>query len=232
MHSNSKARILVVEDETDLREAMVEFFNMDGYAADGVRGLRAAEHWMLTHGFDVLLLDLGLPDGDGLHWLQSRTDLLDKIVLISTARSTGSDRVAGVRAGAHAYLVKPVALEEMSALVANLLRKAGKAQSPVWHLNATAWTLTAPTGQVVKLTHIEMSLLSCLAGVPGTAVQRDRLVECLGQSPDLYDPRRMEIIFRRLRSKVKTATAAERPVETVRSVGYAFAGYIAMDGKP
>lgn len=65
-------RILVIEDEVDLLDATVTYLNMEGMVADGVRSLTAASQWIRTHAFDIVVLDLGLPDGDGLQWLQQQ----------------------------------------------------------------------------------------------------------------------------------------------------------------
>ena len=221
--SNHPPRVLVVEDEAQLQEALVTYLNIEGMVADGVGSLGAAQQWMLTHAFDVLVLDLGLPDGDGLQWLQHRPELRDKGVIITTARGESAHRISGARAGADAYLVKPVALEELASLIANLARRLRKEAPPLWRLHATRWLLESPEGAGVKLTHSEMVVLGMLARAPGQAVSRDALIVALGHSPDSYDPRRMEILVRRLRTKAAAALGQPLPLETVHGQGYAFA---------
>ena len=122
-HLSSATRVLVVEDERDLLDAMVTFLNLDGLSAHGVGNLRAAEQWLQNNPHDILVLDLGLPDGDGLAWLNAHPELVHKGVIITTARGESDARIVGVRAGADAYLVKPVQLEELSGLVSNLMRR-------------------------------------------------------------------------------------------------------------
>jgi len=221
----SGPRILVIEDEAQLRDAMVRYLNMDGFTADGVGSLAAAEAWMTTHEFDILVLDLGLPDGDGREWLAARPALLEKGVLVASARGDDAERLAGVRAGADAYLVKPVQLEELASLAANLARRmrvATSAPGP-WVLHPVRWTLESPQGVSVRLTPSETRLLGVLASEPGATVPRNALVLALGEDPVVYDPRRMEILVRRLRNKVREATGEALPLETVHAVGYAFA---------
>ena len=218
----SQGRVLVIEDEPQLLEATVTYLNMEGFVADGVAGLHAATQWMRTHPFDLLILDLGLGDGDGLAWLHQNSALQDKGVIITTARGESAQRIEGVKAGADVYLVKPVQLEELASLVTNLLRRMRGSASPNWTLNRTDWTLRSGSGLAVRMTHSESVLLQRLAHQPGAVVSRQDLATSLGHDPEAYDFRRMEILVRRLRQKVKTSLGIELPLETVRKIGYAF----------
>lgn len=215
-------RVLVIEDEPQLLEATVTYLNMEGFVADGVAGLNAASQWMRTHQFDILILDLGLGDGDGLDWLQRNNTLQGKGVIITTARGDATQRIEGVKAGADVYLVKPVQLEELASLVSNLLRRMRGSSSPSWSINLTDWTLRSASGLAVRLTHSESVLLQKMADKPGAVVARQDLAISLGHDPEAYDFRRMEILVRRLRQKVKLELGTELPLETVRKIGYAF----------
>lgn len=218
----SQGRVLVIEDEPQLLDATVTYLNMEGFVADGVAGLHAATQWMRTHPFDLLILDLGLGDGDGLTWLHQNSALQDKGVIITTARGESAQRIEGIKAGADVYLVKPVQLEELASLVTNLLRRMRGSASPNWTLDRTDWTLRSGSGLAVRLTHSESVLLQRLAHKPGAVVSRQDLATSLGHDPEAYDFRRMEILVRRLRQKVKTSLGIELPLETVRKIGYAF----------
>jgi two-component system OmpR family response regulator len=222
------ANVLVIEDEPDLLAAMVRFLQLEGYVAFAAASLRAAEQWMTQHDMDIIVLDLGLPDGDGLTWLGSRPGLRDKGVIMTTARGEGSSRVSGVRAGADAYLVKPVQLEELTALIRNLLHRLRRTDLASWTLDTMSWTLFSPEGQAIKLTHSEQVVLIEVARVPGASVSRDVLVTALGHSPDVYDPRRMEVMVRRLRNKAKETLGYDLPLETAHRIGYAFTAPITM----
>ncbi len=218
----SVARVLIVEDEPALLEALVSFLHLEGIAAHGVSTLHDAQTWIVTHDFDVLLLDLGLPDGDGLTWLQQRQDLLDKGLIITTARSDALSRISGIRAGADVYLVKPVLLEEVASLIHNLIRRLRGSATPTWLLDETRWRLLAPDGRPLKLTHSEHMLLRRLAQSSGQAVSREELVISLGHKPEHYDFRRLEILVRRLRNKAKEQWDFAFPLETAHRHGYAF----------
>lgn len=222
-YPSSKAlRVLVLEDEPDLQEAIVTYLNMEGFVADSVSSLAAANQWMGTHAFDVLILDLGLPDGSGLQWLRQHPELANKGVIIASAQGLAADRIAGAKAGADVYLVKPIALEELASVVGNLGRRLLTREPRSWTLDKVRWTLESPEGQQLKITKSEMALLAQLASRPGEVVLRNDLVLGLGEDPLEYDPRRMEILVRRLRGKAQTQFGSTLPLETAHKQGYAF----------
>jgi DNA-binding response OmpR family regulator len=223
-------RVLVVEDEAEILESMVTFMNLEGIQAAGVPTLSAAKGWIATHPVDILVLDLGLPDGDGLQWIEEhRAGLSGKGIIICSARGQTEDRIEGARQGADLYLVKPVDLEELCLLIKNLMSRLGEAKtsSPQeWVLNKLSWTLQAPNGSQVELTRSEMMLLTELVSADGQAVSRDQIVRQLGHQPETYDWRRMEIMARRLRNKVSDTMGCELPLKTVHRFGYAFVDHL------
>lgn len=222
------ARVLVIEDEPDLQEALVSYLNMEGMQAHGVENLNAAQHWMSLNEFDILLLDLGLPDGDGVNWLLQRRDLREKGVIIVTARSDATSRIGGIRAGADVYLVKPVLPEEIVSLVNNLMRRLRGQAPSTWVLETTTWRLLAPDGRPMKLTHSEHAIMQKLAQSCGKAISREVLATCLGHNPEHYDMRRLEILIRRLRNKTKEMLNMDLPLETAHRLGYAFTANMQM----
>lgn len=217
--------VLVVEDEPTLQEAMVTYLNLSGFIADGVGSLAGAESWMQTHRFDILVLDLGLDDGNGLSLL-GQFNLQDKGLIITTARSEPSDRLIGLQAGADVYLVKPVLLEELAANIHNLSRRLNITPTKSWVLDTSSWLLESPDNIAVKLTKLEMAFLTCLVNSPSEVVLKDSLIVGLGQDLSEYDPRRMEILVRRLRTKIKNNLHYDPPIETVHGQGYVFTGVI------
>ena len=223
------AHVLVVEDEPDLLEALVSYLNMEGMSAHGVSTLTSAQDWMTTHPFDILLLDLGLPDGDGLSWLKNRVDLREKGVIITTARSDVLSRVDGVRSGADVYLVKPVLPEEIVSLIHNLMRRLKGQASSTWCLDEKGWRLLGPDGRSLKLTHSEHVVLQRLAQSAGQAVSKEELAISLGHNPAHYDFRRLEILVRRLRNKAKHTLGVAVPLETAPRLGYAFTANLQLN---
>lgn len=215
--------ILIVEDEPELREAMMSYLIMEGFTVDGAGTLSAARAQLAQALPDILILDLGLPDGDSLNLLD-QPRLAEKGLIITTARSRVEDRLMGVKRGADAYLVKPIELEELALVIHNLYRRLqGKPQSSEqsWVLNTLNWTLKAPNGKFVQLTRSEVLVLSELASTVGHALDRETLIGCLGQKPENYDWRRMEILIRRLRNKCESLLDCSLPLRTVHGFGYA-----------
>lgn len=223
------ASVLIVEDEADLRDTMVDYLELEGFVVAGVGTLATAQAWLQQHTCEVLVLDLGLPDGDGLQWLRRQGEVPQRGVIITTARGTVDDRVLGVQTGADIYLVKPVQLAELAALLRRLLSRLPAAAAvpavagaQTWRLNPTRWMLQSPPGPSVRLTHSEQVLLLQLATAPGTGVSRQAIAQALGHNPAVYDPRRLEIMVHRLRAKVKEQLGCTLPLDTVHRYGYAF----------
>lgn len=224
-------RVLVIEDEPDLCEAMVSYLSLEGFLANGVGNTSAADAWLKTHAVDIIVLDVGLPGQDGVAWLSQSGAVKDKGIVMATARGELPDRLRGLNAGADAYLVKPIELEELRAVVHNVAHRLHRGMEPSpqgWQLHATNWLLTSPAGATVKLTQSETVLLNALATRPGQTVPKEQLIQALGHESDSYDPRRMEILVRRLRNKTELKTATALPLETVHGVGYAFASDITL----
>lgn len=214
--------VLVIEDESELLDATVTYLQMEGFKVQGVGTLAAASACLATLQPDLIVLDLGLPDGDGLHWIEAHPECKRKGIVITSARSDERQRIQGIRQGADVYLVKPVALEELASLLSRLWERIHAKTEPSWVLQPTAWLLHSPAGQALKLTHSELTILQVLAEEPGRAVARQRLVQALGQDPNTYDYRRMEVLVRRLRTKVRDQLGLDLPLETAHRLGYAF----------
>ena len=228
---SKRMRILIVEDEPDLCEAMASFLTLDGHSAHGVGSTAAGALWLRENAVDIVILDVGLPDGDGIAWLEDNPAMRGKGLIVTTARGELDDRLRGHAIGADAYLVKPVEFAELRLVVrnaANRLYPVQPTNSADWRLNTVTWTLAARNGKTVRLSRSEAALLNALAASPGETVGRDSLIRALGQSPTIYDPRRMEILVRRLRNKVKTEIGDDLPLTTVHGLGYAFTAAIAM----
>ena len=221
--------ILVIEDESDLRDAVVGFLAQMGNETAGVDSVEAAERWLERNDASVLVLDLSLPGESGLEWLQRRVDLKEKGIMMVTAAGSDAERIAGRAAGADGYFVKPVNLVELGMSVKNLLERLRVADR--WMLDSLTWELTAPNGKAAKLTASELTLMECLAEKPGGIVERATIIERLGEDPDAYDIRRMEVMIRRLRTKISETLSMDPPISTVRATGYAFTAKLDWAGE-
>lgn len=218
----SGLRVLVIEDEADLLDAVQSYLRIDGYTTDTAGSLHEADEWLRLHHADILVLDLGLPDGDALDWLLQRGPSPVTGVIVTTARGEEADRIRGTQAGADAYLVKPVSLPELSCLIGNLSRRLSRAPVKAWALDEMDWSLQSPDGISIPLTNNERSVLRRLAQSPGQPVSRDDIALALGVQPHAYDPRRLEVLIRRLRTKADACLGYALPLQTAHRVGYAF----------
>lgn len=236
-----RASVLVIEDEPDLREAIVAYLSLEAIDATGVGTLAEADAWRTDHDFDIVVLDLGLPDGDGVRWLEAAPPLGLRGVIMLTARGAPAQRVTGLRAGADAYLVKPVALEELALTIRKLFARihslalgpaiAGPdvrastlpdTRPPAWQLNTRTWALTAPNGKTMLLKHSERLLLEALMSPAGEVLTKERVVESQGARPEAFDYRRVETLLRRLRIRCRDTLESELPVQTIYGRGLAF----------
>lgn len=220
-----KPRVVVVEDEPDLNATMVSFLNLSGFVADGVRSAAELEAWLRTHDCDLAVLDLGLPDRSGLSLVEALRDGGRCGVVMVTARGQLDDKLKAYATGADHYLIKPVDLRELVAVLSTLRERLPPKALP-WDLHALTWQITAPSGRSARLTKSELAVLTSLAASPGNSVPRAAIAEALGFHMADYDPRRMEIMIRRLRKKIAEETGLPAPIETVHGQGYAFTAAI------
>ncbi|MGM8228521.1 response regulator transcription factor [Cellvibrio sp. ARAG 10.3] len=224
-------RILVVEDNPDLRIEIVDYLNFCRYKAGAADSIQHMQHALRYEHWNILLLDLTLPDGDGLSAakaLRSTYGLKLGIIMV-TARGHVEDRIEGISAGADAYLVKPINLKELKVTIDHLhSRLTGlleETQPPTqWRLDQQSLELICPNTHRISLTVTESSLLKALMEQPGQAISRDQLCHYLPPGSRHDDTRRLDSILSRLRSKTKKEAGVNLPIHTLRNKGYTFAG--------
>jgi two-component system OmpR family response regulator len=216
-------RVLIVEDEVDYRESLRDLLNLEGFMSDAVGSLASCEYWLKTHRCDVIIIDRMLPDGDGLSVLRSGM-LEDQVVkIVLSARGQVGDRVKGLDADADYYLVKPVNYDELRALLHRQQRKLSMSTyHQDWCLDRVCSVVHSPNGHIISLTRRETSVLGVCVSTEGTAVLRATFITALNESPDVYDPRRLEVLLRRLREKIERQSGLEFPLVSVYGVGYSF----------
>jgi two-component system, OmpR family, response regulator PhoP len=220
-------RILVVEDEPALRDALKQELSASGHAvdvaADGKEGLFAA----LEYPIDVAVVDLGLPALSGLELIQKvRAAGRTFGVLILTARDRWQDKVEGLSAGADDYLAKPFHLPELQARLAVLLRRSAGWASAVLECGPVSLDTRAQSvsvgGSAVELTSFEYRLLEHLMLHAGEVVSKSDLTERLYAQDFERDSNVIEVLVARLRRKLDPQEQLQ-PIETLRGRGYRFA---------
>ena len=213
-------RVLLVEDDRILGGAIRDHVAADGHAVDWVQCLGDARAHLDATPYDLVLLDLMLPDGGGLDMLEKRRGQGDATpVIILTARDQISDRIAGLNAGADDYLVKPFDLGELSARVAAVARRYAGNPNPLAAIGDLEIDLAARLitrdGRIVDLTAREWSILESLLRRPGAILSRAQLEDGLYAFGAEVDSNTIEVHVSHMRKKLGHET-----IQTVRGVGY------------
>ena len=217
-------RILVVEDEADLRAQLKRQLEAKGYsvdlAADGENGLFLGREYPM----DLAIIDLGLPGMSGIELIRNLRDLQRPFpILILTARDAWQDKVEGLESGADDYLTKPFRIEELMARVNALLRRAAGHSSPVLRfagleINTTEQTVYGARGEI-QLTGHEYRILEYLMVHAGKVVSKTELTEHVYDQDFDRDSNVVEVLIGRIRKKIAPQGRAQ-PIETLRGRGY------------
>jgi two-component system OmpR family response regulator len=213
-------RLLLVEDDTMIGQAVLDVLRSEHYAADWVRDGAAADAALVAERYDLVLLDLGLPKADGLQVLRSLRARRDAVpVLVATARDAIGDRVAGLDAGADDYIVKPYDTDELLARVRALLRRsAGRGEPVISHRGLKLNPATREArlhGEPVNLSPREWALLEPMLQRPGVVVSRAPLAQKHYSWKDDISSNAVEVYVHGLRKKLGADF-----IRTVRGLGY------------
>ena len=217
-------RLLLVEDDAALAAALIADLHRRGFASDAATNREDATHFLGTSQYGAMILDLGLPDGDGLDLVrQLRTQANPLPVLVLTARGDLESRILGLEAGADDYLAKPFAPDELVARLRAILRRSGSYQGReilcgnlTFDTDNTQLTIA---GQPVALSQREAALLGLLLRRTGLVVTKRLAEDQLFGAQDLLGSNAIEVYVHRLRQKLEAA-ASSVEIVTIRGVGY------------
>jgi len=223
---SSGLRILLVEDDVDLADAVCSYLRAKAFVVDVVGRLDEARSALLTAQYSAVLLDLHLEDGDGLSLMPAVRAMREQpAVIVLTARDQVSDRIRGLDAGADDYLTKPYDPEELLARLRAVQRRAGGGESVV-QLGSLqidlANDLVRRDGVPVVLTQKEWALLRVMAMRPERIHTRDALQDALYGFDDEADSNTLEVFVSRLRRKL-----GREHIQTLRGLGYRLAFFAA-----
>jgi two-component system catabolic regulation response regulator CreB len=220
------AAVLVVEDEPGVADAVAWALRRDGLAVTVCATLAAAR--AAGTGFDLAVLDLGLPDGSGLDLLRAwrgGAPCSPLPVIVLSARDGEVDRVVGLELGADDYLVKPFSPRELVARVRAVLRRAHPAPAPVpaeGLVIDTDGRRASWRGRALDLTRYEFRLLACLAERPGRVFSRAELLDLVWEDPGARFDRTVDTHIKTLRAKLRAIDPGRDPLATLRGEGYAW----------
>jgi len=219
-------RILLVEDDRALHAALLALLVQSGYAVDGVHDGASAEALLRAESFDLVILDLNLPQMDGLDVLRAMRARQRKAgggaaVMILTARGSSADRVRGLDLGADDYLAKPFDVREFEARVRSLLRRQAGLRASTVSLGVLALDLTtrqfSAQGSALDIPPRERALLELLVMRAGKVVAKEAIVQSLTSLDDILSDNAIEQYISRLRRRI---APFELELRTIRGIGY------------
>lgn len=223
--NSNRIEICVVEDDDDLREELVIALQGEGFGVRGFPGSRELYADLLIAPCNIVILDIGLPGEDGFSIAQRVHALGGMGIIILSSRDSLADRVRALSGGADCYLVKPVVMQELLAIIEGLKRRLPHCPHPAkrteqsWALSSDGWTLFDPRGRGLPLTEQERAFVGCLWKSVGKPVSRDDLAAAVDDNPYEYDFHRFDALVSRLRQKAQSLDMT-LPLRTVRGKGY------------
>jgi two-component system response regulator MprA len=217
------ARVLIVEDDPALRDVLVRTLRAEGFAAGGVARASELLERVLEQEPDALVIDIGLPDGDGRDLCQAlRARGIDTPVVFLTARDALTDRLSGFSAGGDDYVTKPFEIEEVLARLHAVLRRRDPRPepTPIGGLELDPAQLLVRSGRVSRsLTPTEFRLLGALAGRGGRVISRPELIRTAWPHGAIVQDNTLDVYIARLRRKLAELPAAPE-IKTVHGLGY------------
>lgn len=215
-------RVLLVEDDERLSRGMAASLEAAGFAVDCLANGEDALQLADREPYSAIVLDLGLPDIDGLDVLGAlRARGVATPILILTARDMIDDRVTGLDRGADDYMAKPFSPRELESRLRALVRRSQGTADPVLRIGALSFDRSSRTvsleGRIIDLRRRELAVLETLMGRPGKVIPKERLAAEVFNFDDAVTPNALEVYVGRLRRKLQPSGPA---IRTVRGLGY------------
>lgn len=230
--------LLIVEDDELVQSLLAAYMQNEGFKVSLATSGKEMLACIDSEAIDLVLLDLGLPDEDGLvlaRQVRARSSLP---IIVVTSRKDQKDRLAALEIGADDYLTKPFDPEELVLRVRNLLSRAGGTTEEAlrlktevfkfqgWTLDTGGHNLTGPDGEKVSLTRAEFNLLAALARAPNRVLSRDYLLDAISQDADAPTDRLIDVLISRVRKKIEPDPKKPEIITTVVGCGYKFSAQI------
>ena len=225
-------RVLVIEDDEDLRDTLCRYLSGIGMEVHGLESAESLDEHLAQFPADLLICDVNLPGENGFSIVARLRQVSRAGIVMLTARGLEDDRMLGLSLGADHYLVKPVNLRELEFVIRNLHRRLSEmpmlepepAAQGAWKFDSMVWSLTAPNGATALLTMAEFRMLQCLVVHPGEVATRAQLLAAMDRpNLEIYS-RNLDVTVSRLRKKVEDACGQKLPVTSARGMGYVFNG--------
>ncbi len=226
------AHLLIVDDDERIRGLLQKFLIRNGFLVSTARDAAHADRILGGLDFDLVVLDVMMPGEDGVSFCRRLREERDLPILLLTAKSETSDRIAGLEAGADDYLAKPFEPKELLLRINSILRRVppsepADAAPKVLMLGTLRYDVEKgglwDGDQPVRLTATEAQLMRIFSGCPGEPLSRSQLVEDLGRDGGQAQERAVDVQITRLRRKLEVDPKQPRYLQTVRGAGYMLA---------
>ncbi|WP_085584621.1 response regulator [Thalassospira mesophila] len=237
-------RILIVDDDPDITNLLEIYLNDEGYDVDVAASEREMQAHLLRRSFDLILLDILLPDGDGFDITRRLRETSDTAIILISRKNTDIDQIVGLELGADDYVVKPLEPRSLLARIKSVLRRY-KAVGPGeleqiqpkeadreicetivdiadWQLDTSTYRLTRKDGKQHVLSANEATLLAYLVRHDGQVLTRNDLMQVIAGREWEYMDRSIDIMIVRLRKKIEANPSQPKLIQTVRGVGYIY----------
>ncbi len=225
--------VLIVEDEEFVLALLGAYLRDSGFKISLAANGRDLLALIDKEKIDLILLDLGLPDEDGLVLTRQIRARSSVPIIVLTARTVQDDRLAALELGADDYLTKPCEPREIALRIQNLLDRAGggakQREKPAdiirfdkWALDVAGHTVIGPDGLNAPLTPAEFNLMACFVRAPNRVLTRDHLLDAVSRYDDSPTDRMIDVLVSRLRKKIETDPRKPSFIVTIRGCGYKF----------
>lgn len=229
--TQSQAFIMVLEDEAEIRKLLVDALEEAGYLVQAFSRASSFEHALRSQSPDLCLVDLSLPDKDGLSVVGQIRQQSQSAVMILSGRAQTSDKIAGLDLGADDYLTKPFEVAELIARIRALLRRGrsrpthqDSADFLGWHADFEQLILRAPDGTRKDLSYTEARVLKLFVSKPNRLITREQMMDALENEPADNFERAMDVRVSRLRAKLDEDPQNPKIIKTIYGAGYIFIG--------
>lgn len=233
-----RSSILIVDDDDTLRVLLTYILEKDGHSVSGAASGAAMHAQFRAKAFDLILLDLGLPDENGIVLLRKIRAMSGPPVIILTGSRDQETVLAALELGAEDYITKPFDPREVLLRVKTALRRVARGASPAgqmvpqlirfdgWTMDLGARCLRDVNNELVPLTPGEFDLLRALASRPGWVLSRDQLLDTIAKEDDSPSRRMIDVFVSQLRAKIETDRRKPRLIRSIRGYGYMFSGNV------
>ncbi len=223
-------RVMVIEDDVATSKLIAAYLETAGFIADTALNAQEARLLFAEHLFDIILLDLSLPDMDGFVLAGILRKLEDTPIIVVTRENDESVRISCLEFGVDDFLIKPFSPRELAARIHNVLRRSqldATSEDPSsirfsggWNIDPYRRVLSSDRGEIVELTKAEFDLVLALVRAKGRVLSRDYLLDAIGSRTEDPSDRTVDVLVSRVRSKLREQGARSPIIVTVSGVGY------------